>query len=180
MLTRWQRIASSIVHRNPWWSVRCDEALLPTGAPATYYSVETPGSVMIIPIDDAGRFVCVRQYRFLNERDSIEFPGGGVRTGQDALAAAAAELAEEAGLTGSLEHIGSFNPFNGVTSERCDVFVARALTPAPAAPDVTEEFELVHLDAAQFDAAIADGSLWDGMTLAAHRIHLAASVRFRS
>lgn len=173
MLTRWRRIATSIVHRNPWWSVRRDEARLPSGADATYYSVETPGSVMIIPIDAAGRFVCVRQYRFLNDRESIEFPGGGVRAGQDAPTAAAAELAEEAGLAGTLEHIGTFNPFNGVTGELCDVFVARALTTVPADPDATEEFELVHLDAAQFDAAIADGSLWDGMTLAAHRLHLA-------
>ncbi len=177
MLKRWRRLGSSIAHRNPWWTVRRDTALLPSGAEAEYYSVETPGSVMIIPIDAAGCFVCVRQYRFLNERESLEFPGGGMRDGQDAHAAAAAELAEEAGLAGELRAIGSFNPFNGVTSELCHVFVARALVPASAEPDATEEFLCEHLTADAFDAAVADGTLWDGMTLAAHRLYLAWRAR---
>ena len=123
---------------------------------------------MVSHVDAEGRFVLVRQYRYLNRRESLEFPAGGIKPGQDALAAARAELREEAGLVAdALEDIGQFNPFNGVTDELCTVYVARRLRRVEAAPDHTEEFEVLCLHAAGVIAAMTDGSLWDGMTLAA-------------
>ena len=83
-----------------------------------------------------------------------------------------AELREEAGLeAGHLEEIGQFNPFNGVTDELCRVSVATGLHAVEAAPDATEEFELLLWSEDQVCRAVADGDIWDGMTLAAWSLY---------
>mgnify|MGYP000883478108 CR=1 FL=1 len=171
-LRTWIKRDEETLFRNPWWSYKRDRVTLPSGADGEYHYVQTPGSVMIIPVDEEGRFVLVRQYRYLNRRESLEFPAGGIKTGQQADAAARAELREEAGLeAASLENIGEFNPFNGVADELCTVYVARGLRPVEAVPDHTEEFEVLRLQPAEVVAAVADGSLWDGMTLAAWALY---------
>jgi ADP-ribose pyrophosphatase len=167
-LKHWTTRGEETLHRNPWWLYKRDRVVLPSGAEGEYHYVQTPGSVMVVPVATDGRFLLVRQYRYLNRRESVEFPAGGIKAGQSAEDAARAELREEAGVTaGVLEEIGYFNPFNGVTDELCRVFVARELVTVASQPDATEEFELLQLDRAGLRAAAADGALWDGMTLAA-------------
>ncbi|MDX9759663.1 MAG: NUDIX hydrolase [Bacteroidota bacterium] len=167
-LNHWRTRDVQVLHRNPWWVYKRDRVILPSGEDGEYHYVQTPGSVMVIPHDDDGNFILVRQYRYLNRRESLEFPAGGVKRGQSVRDAARAELREEAGFVADrLEEIGGFNPFNGVTDEICRVYLARGLHAVGAQPDVTEEFEMVRHTRPALLAAVLDGSLWDGMTLAA-------------
>jgi 8-oxo-dGTP pyrophosphatase MutT (NUDIX family) len=131
---------------------------------------------MVVPRFPDDRLVLVRQFRHLNERESIEFPAGGIKPRQDVRGAAEAELREEAGFAAAAwREIGSFNPFNGVTDELCTVFLAEELSPCAAVPDETEEFEVLHCTKDEIRAMIADGRLWDGMSLAAWSLYLAGS-----
>ena len=166
---RWKKLSSERRFRNPWWSYQLDRFALPTGREGEYHYVHTEGSAMVVPVADDGRLLLVNQYRFLLDRESIEFPGGGVKPGQTPEEAARAELAEEAGVTArELVFLGRFNPYNGVTDELCHLYVARGLVPDPhARPDETEELELAPMTPAELDARIAAGEIWDGMTLAA-------------
>ncbi|HSQ75757.1 MAG TPA: DNA mismatch repair protein MutT, partial [Bacteroidota bacterium] len=59
------------------------------------------------------------------------------------------------------------NPYNGVTDEICQVYLARDLRHVGAMPDETEQFELVHLSAGEVDRRIREGRIWDGMSIAA-------------
>lgn len=173
-LKEWTKLTEETLYRNPWWMYKRDTFALPSGEEGEYHYVQTPGSVMLIPVAADGRFVFVRQYRYLNRRVSIEFPAGGIKSGQSPEAAASAELREEAGFVGKeLLAIGQFNPFNGVTDELCHVYVARDLHEVEAEPDVTEEFEILFLDPSGIREAIKEGTLWDGMTLAAWSMYQA-------
>ena len=126
---------------------------------------------MIVPFDSGGRILMVNQYRYLNERESLEFPCGSVKHDDDYRSTAELELAEETGTkAASLEQAGEFNPCNGMTDEICRVFVARGLTPGRAPKDPTEEFELRAVPPGEVDSMIAAGEIWDGMTLAAWAI----------
>jgi ADP-ribose pyrophosphatase len=168
MLQRWKRLTSTILFKNPWWTYKKDTFQIPDGIEGEYHYVDTNGSSMVIPITDDGRIVLVNQYRFLCERESLELPCGGVKEGKSALEMAKIELEEEAGFTcGSMTCLGSFNPFNGVTTEMCSVFVARELRPVSVACDPTEEFEVVTLSLDEIDLKIELNQIWDGMTLAA-------------
>lgn len=170
-LPRWKRLRRVFEIRNPWWSYRMDEFEIEGGRRGEYHGVHSEGSSMVVPLDDAGRVLMVRQYRFLNDRDSLEFPCGSVKAGSDHDATAALELAEETGTkASSMRRAGEFNPCNGVTDEICRVYVARGLSPFPAPKDPTEEFELHAVSPPEIDARIASGEIWDGMTLAAWSI----------
>lgn len=180
-LARWKRLSTVIRWRNPWWSYCLDRYRLSSGYEGEYHYVSTPGSAMIIPVLEDGRVVMVKQYRYLNRRDSLEFPAGGMKEGVDAVTTARNELKEETGYTAEkLVQLGSFNPFNGVTDEICRVYLAQGLTPGDSRPDAMEEFECVAQTRDDVNARIADGTIWDGMSLAAWCLFLKRRVEVSS
>jgi ADP-ribose pyrophosphatase len=164
-------ISKTVVYKNPWWKYCCDRIELPSGKNGEYHYVLTNGSSMVIPETADGKLLLVRQYRYTGNRDSLEFPCGGVKERATHDETAKAELAEETGfLAAQIASVGGFNPCNGLIDEICRVYIARDLRHVAAHPDETENFELVCLTAEEVDALIRDGTIWDGMTLAAWAI----------
>ncbi len=164
-------ISKAVVFRNPWWQYCRDQVELPSGKPGEFHYVLTNGSSMVVPEAEDGKLLLVRQYRYTGNRDSIEFPCGGLKEGATHDETARNELVEETGfLPGRIEAVGGFNPCNGLLDEICRVYIARDLCYVGARPDETESFELVRLDAEDVDAFIGDGTIWDGMTMAAWAI----------
>lgn len=173
MLKKLNKIDSEIKHSNPFWKYRFDHYTFPNGEKGEYHYVETNGSTMIIPQLDNNTFVLIRQYRYLNQRESIEFPGGGIKVKNSPIENAREELIEETGYTSEgLKKIGEFNPFNGVTNEICHVYLADRLIKALADPDQSEEFEIVELKKEKIVKYIQSGEIWDGMTLASWMLFL--------
>jgi len=167
-LTPWKKISEEHVVENPWWTYKRDIYELPSGQRGEYNYVYSNGSSLIIPVLDDGSIVLINQYRYLCERESLEFPCGGVKPGSTHDETAWHELVEETGYSAhQLVLLAQFNPYNGVTNEMCHVYVARGLHHVGGTPDDTEEFEVVHLKPPEIDERIAEGLLWDGMTLAA-------------
>jgi ADP-ribose pyrophosphatase len=167
-LSKWKTLQRKTISTNPWWEYRLDTFELPHGESGEYHYVHTAGASMVLPLLDDGRIVMVRQYRYLCDRESLEFPCGGVKAGSDYLLTAKHELAEETGFEANeLQFIGEFNPYNGVTDEMCRIYLARHLTPVSSQPDATEQFEQVLLTPSELDRRIESGEIWDGMTLAA-------------
>ncbi len=166
-LKRWKKLRPVLEISNPWWTYRHDEVLLPNGKAGEYHYVHVEGSSMIIPQGADGRLLLVNQYRYLCERESLEFPCGSVKKGSTWDETARTELAEETGFeSGDLQFIGEFNPYNGVTDEMCRVYLARNLRPVTVPHDETEEFEQVALLPGEIKAAVRSGKIWDGMTIA--------------
>lgn len=167
-LGRWKKIDSRVMFTNPWWSYLLDRVLLPSGKESEYHYVHTAGSVIILPMLPDGRLILVRQYRHLDARESLEFPAGGMRDGDEPHAIARKELIEETGRDGALEKVGFFNPCNGIIDGQAHVFIARDLTPSSRyRMDDTEEFEYEFCMPEEIDAKIRANEIYDGMTMAA-------------
>jgi ADP-ribose pyrophosphatase len=174
MLKELRSISQSVKYENPYWQYGFDLYEKPDGSAGEYHYVHSRGSVMIVPRFENDDFLLTRQYRYLNRRVSLEFPGGGLSPNYSPAEQAMRELEEETGFSGSLRFLGAFNPCNGVTDELCSVFVASDLrTSSGRAPDDSEEFLRCRLSRAGILASIACGELWDGMSLAAWQIFLA-------
>ena len=168
MLRRWKKINTKVIHKNPWWTYKLDNFEIQDGFSGEYHYVHTNGSSMVIPITDDRKIILVNQFRYLCNRESLEFPCGSVKEGKSHLETAHSELEEETGyLANLMENVGEFNPYNGVTSEICKIFLARRLQLTVAKPDDTEEFELVFCSPEEIDVMISEKIIWDGMTLAA-------------
>jgi ADP-ribose pyrophosphatase len=168
MLQSLRQLKTELLDKNPWWQYRKDRYMRPDGSEGEYYYVRTLGSVMVIPITTEKKIVMVKQFRYLNQKVSIEFIGGGVKKGLSAEESAREELIEEAGIiAGELTKIGAFNPMNGVSDEMCNIFVAEALKRNSPRPEASEEFEVLELRHSELCKLIEQRSIWDGMTLAA-------------
>lgn len=167
-LKSWTKLRQAFELKNPWWTYRKDDVMLPSGKQGEYHFVHVKGSSMVIPILDDGSVILVNQYRYLANRESLEFPCGSVKDGSTYDDTARHELAEETGFRADeLRCVAEFNPYNGVTDEMCHVYVARSLHPIKVDHDETEEFEQVKISRTELDKKITTGDIWDGMTLAA-------------
>ncbi len=168
MLKRWKQLTTAVIFKNPWWTYKKDEFQIPDGIKGEYHYVHTNGASMIIPVTDEGKIILVNQYRYLCSKESIELPCGGVKEGKTYEEMAHIELEEETGFRSkSLTKAGEFNPYNGVTNEICEVFIARDLVQSRSIPDATEEFELLTRTPDEIDELISSNIIWDGMTIAA-------------
>ena len=164
----WEKIRQEFEIRNPWWTYRKDLVALPSGKKGEYHFVHVRGSSMILPVDEKGKIVLVNQYRYLADRESIEFPCGSVKESSTYEETARHELAEETGYEADdISAVGEFNPYNGVTDEICRVYIARNLHPVDVPHDETEEFEILHMSPHEVDTLVSGGKMWDGMSLSA-------------
>jgi ADP-ribose pyrophosphatase len=167
-LKPWKTVSTSVKFKNPWWTYKLDRFAMASGKEGEYHYVHTNGSSLVVPILPDGRIMMVKQYRYLARRESIEFPCGAVKDGSTYDETAAHELVEETGYeAGEMAKSGLFNPYNGVTDEMCQVYIARQLRHVGAKPDETEEFEFVPMTPEEIEAMILDGTIWDGMSVAA-------------
>jgi ADP-ribose pyrophosphatase len=97
-LKKWKKLSDIVLLKNPWWIYKKDETLLPSGKHGEYHYVHTNGASIVVPVLNDGRVVLVNQYRYLNDKESLEFPCGGVKDGFTYEETAVHELEEEAGL----------------------------------------------------------------------------------
>lgn len=160
-------LASEPVFRGKIWDVRSDTFELSEGSePLRREFIDHPGAVAILPMDEEGRVLLLRQYRHPVGMLLWEIPAGLLDVeGEANLAAAARELAEEADLTASEWHVLA-DVFNspGSSSEAIRVYLARGLDDVPepdrhvrTAEESEIEFAWVSLDEAV--AAVLAGRL---------------------
>lgn len=169
MLKKYETISSKLIFHNDYWDYYIDEYKINEKKSAKYYYVKSRGATFVIPLLNSKSFIMVKQFRYLNNKFSIEFPGGGVKPNLSFEENALCELAEETGWTSEdLHYVGEFNPYNGVTNEICKVYFTDNLKRDNIAkPDPTEELEVLFLSLDELREKIANNEIWDGMTLAA-------------
>ncbi|WP_173452269.1 NUDIX hydrolase [Eubacterium pyruvativorans] len=115
----WEPVKTEHIVQDRWIDFRKTEFRMPDGSLlGPFYNYSRRSYVVIIASDEAGRFLCVRQYRQGIRRVTTEFPAGGIEPGggsgqdvapdfitqpdegadeEEALEAAVRELREETG-----------------------------------------------------------------------------------
>lgn len=148
------------------FNLRRDTVRLRDGTVVTRDVVEHPGSVVIAAVTDRREVILVRQYREPAGRALWELPAGRRDPGEDPLAGAQRELAEETGLRArSWRLLARFYPSPGYTTEFKWLFLAQDLEPGPSRPDPDEDIEVRAVPLAEALAMAARGEIVDGKTL---------------
>ena len=161
-------IGSKRIYEGNIINVRVDTVRMPSGRDATREIVEHSHAVCIVPIDNDGNVVLVRQYRKPAEDALLEVPAGGVEDGEISEEAVLRELQEEIGYTADhLEHLSSFWVAPGWATEYMHAYLATGLRESRLDGDEDENIEVVRL---RFDEAVSmlkTGEINDGKTIAA-------------
>jgi ADP-ribose pyrophosphatase len=160
-------LSTEKVYEGRIWDVVSDSfQLSDSGDALTRDYIDHPGAVAVLPMNEAGEILLLKQYRHPVGMDLWEIPAGLLDVeGEDFVVGAARELAEEADLAaGTWNVLADFFNSPGSSSEAIRIYLARNLTEVPhherherTDEEAEIEFHWIALDDAV--AAVLDGKL---------------------
>jgi len=133
--------------------------------------VEHPGATAIVAIDQEGYVTLVRQTREAVRKQLVELPAGTLEAGEEPLASAQRELAEEVGLRGGRwRELAAFYTTPGFCREYMHLFLAEDVERGEATPEEDEDVEVVRWRTEEIPERLAE--LEDAKTLAGLLLYL--------
>ncbi|HMD33384.1 MAG TPA: NUDIX hydrolase [Vicinamibacterales bacterium] len=125
------------------FSVETGRRRFPNGREHEVEIVRHRPCVVLIPVEDDGRVVLVRQYRAPIDRETWELPAGSIDAGEAPEAAARRECEEETGRAPHrVERLGAWFPTPGYCDEQMIFFrVSDLRNPAPGSQHHADEDE---------------------------------------
>jgi ADP-ribose pyrophosphatase len=161
-------VSSREVFRSKIFRVTEDLAIDPDGFEIRRCIVQHPGAAVMLPVDEGGRILLVRQYRLPARRHLWELPAGRIDAGETPLAAARRELQEETGYRARRwKKLLVLYPSPGYVAEKMTVFLATGLTAGEAAPMDDERIRVRWFASPEAEAMIAANRIVDAKTIAA-------------
>jgi len=155
------------VYRGNFLDVRRDTVGLPDGSRATREYVVHPGAVMVVAIDDDGRLVVERQYRYPLHQAILEFPAGKIDPGESRKGTAIRELFEETGYTAEeWARAALIHNAPAYSTELIELWFARKLKRGERKLDAGEFLDVELMSEGELDALAGAGELTDVKTLA--------------
>src|ERR1700677_192099 len=164
-------LSSVVVYQGSLFRVLHDKLLEPGGKPSERDVIRHNGSVVILAIDSSGSkknpwIVVERQYRHAANQFLWELPAGKLEPGEDPLAGAKRELAEETGYSAKKwKPLVEYYASPGFLGESMKVFVAEDLVAGDAHPEEDEEIEFRLVKLSDVLKMIEKGAIKDGKTL---------------
>jgi ADP-ribose diphosphatase len=155
-----------VVYKGRVFYVEVDKISLPNGRETELAIVRHRPSVVLIPVQDDGQIVMIRQYRHALKRDIWELPAGNVEEGESPEAAAARECEEEIGqMPTRTVRLGSFYPTPGYCDEEMIFFRVSGLQPpaagSPHKADDDENITVRPISTVEAKAMVARGEIVD-------------------
>lgn len=105
-----------------------DTAELENGEVVNREVIRHPGGVCVLPLDENGNVLFVRQFRYPHQQVLLEIPAGKLEYGEKHYDCGLRELKEETGCTcDSYEYLGSLIPTPAYCGEVIHMYLARGL-----------------------------------------------------
>tara|TARA_Y100001933_G_scaffold192057_1_gene191566 strand:+ start:5268 stop:5831 length:564 start_codon:yes stop_codon:yes gene_type:complete len=134
---------------------------LPNGHEGEYGSIKHPGAALAVPVNNNGKVIILRQYRFAVSRYLLEFPAGTLEDGETPFESIKREIQEETGYSANLwDELGVLVPAPGYADEEIHLFLARKLNKLESIPkgDLDEDIEVLEFSPKELDQLIASGN----------------------
>lgn len=161
-------LKSDLILKGRAFAIRRDTLKTPSGAKSKFDIIEHGGSVVIVPVDENGNLLFVRQYRHAAGKDLLELPAGTLEEGEEPSLCAAREIREETGFAADrIQKIGSFYLAPGYSTEYMHVFLAQDLRHDPLEADADEFLSVERLTIKEAFRLAESGGMPDAKSLAA-------------
>ena len=146
--------------------VSVDTVDLPNGVRLPLEIVRHPGGAAAVAIDADNRVCLLRQYRHAAGGYIHELPAGKLEPNEPPELTVRRELAEEAGVSAvHWESLGAYFSSPGVFTEVIHLYLASGLTPAAAAPEAGEVFQVEWWPLERAVEKALNGELTDAKTI---------------
>jgi ADP-ribose pyrophosphatase len=150
-----ERTGGEEVWRGRIASVRVDSFRFDDGEEVTREIVEHPGAVAIVAHDDERLFMVAQPREAVGEQRLLELPAGKLDDGEDPLATARRELAEEIGKGArSWRHLTTFYSSAGFSNEQMHLYLATDLYDQPTQAEENERIEIEAVPLGRLDDTI--------------------------
>ena len=146
--------------------VSVDTVELPNGMRVPLEIVRHPGGAAAVAVDDDHRVCLLRQYRHAAGGYIHELPAGKLEPGEPPEVTARRELVEEGAVHAAhWSGLGAYFSSPGVFTEVIHLYLATGLTPAKAAPEPDEVFQVEWWPLELAVRRAHDGELTDAKTV---------------
>lgn len=161
---RWTTKATEVDYSSPAFDIRRDAVELPDGTVTDYHYVDESDAVVVLPLTPDGDVVVIEEWRQAVDKINRGLPAGSCERDEDIFDAARRELREETGYkAGSLEHLLTVEPSNGIANSVHHHFVAHDCE--PAGDQQLDDNESIRVDLTDYNeylASVVDDELDDG------------------
>jgi ADP-ribose pyrophosphatase len=139
---------------------------LPDGRQTIYDIVKNPNACAVVPLDEGGNVIMVRQFRQSAGKVMLEIPAGKIDEGEDPDTCAVRELQEETGyIAGNIKKIVDMRVSPGFSTEIIYIYEATELTIGKTNFDEDEFIETEKIPLETLYQMILKGEIEDGKTI---------------
>lgn len=168
-MEEFKRLSRDLVQKGAIIDYYQDTVQIPNGNVVKWDFIKHNGAAAVVPVDEKGRLIMVRQYRNALDRYTLEIPAGGLNGSDEPTGEAAArELGEETGYTAEkLELLITIRTTVAFCNEKIDIYVATGLTPGKQHLDEDEYVDVKAYTVDELISKILSGEIEDSKTVAA-------------
>lgn len=169
MAEEFKRLSRDLVAKGAIIDYYQDTIQVPNGNVVKWDFIQHKGAAAVVPVDDTGRLIMVRQYRNALDRYTLEIPAGGLNGPEEPTRdAAARELSEETGYCAEhLELLLSIRTTVAFCNEKIDIYLATGLKAGKQHLDEDEYVNVGAYTLEELTEKIYAGVIQDSKTVAA-------------
>lgn len=167
MIFEEKTLSSEYIYEGKILKLRKDRVTVPEGE--SYREIiEHNGGSVIVPVDEDGNIIMIRQFRKPVERVMLEAPAGKIDPGEDPFETAKRELREETGITAeNIVHLTDILPTVGYSGETLYLYMATGLSYGERDLDENEAIDVVKMPFEEVCDKIYSGEIMDAKTVVA-------------
>ena len=167
MLERKTKTDIKEIYKGKIISLRKETFQIPGSSPAHFEIISHPGAVAMIPVNEHGNLLLVKQWRRAIQKILLEIPAGTLEENEEPLLCAQRELQEEVGYKATtFISLGGLYTAPGFCNEYIHLFVAKDLTPSSLPTDEHEQIDIVEISLEKLLSMIEEHEIEDAKTIA--------------
>lgn len=155
-----------------------EDVQLPNGHRSRLSWIDHKSCIAVIPVDEEGNFLLIRQYRHATGGYLLEIPAGNIDEGESPEVCVQRELGEETGFqAGRITSLFDGYLIPGYGNEYMYFYLAQELYAAPLPPDDDEDIEIVRMSPGEAKDKLLRGEIRDvktalGITMAMEHLRI--------